>query len=35
MTVAKRTVPKELLGSLLADYRKQEDLIGVLLRDQN
>ena len=28
MTVAKRAVPKELLDSLLADYRKPEDLIG-------
>ncbi len=28
MTVAKRSVPKELLDSLLADYRKPEDLIG-------
>ena len=28
MTVAKRVVPKELLDSLLADYRKPEDLIG-------
>jgi putative transposase len=28
MTVAKKAVPKELLGSLLADYRKPEDLIG-------
>jgi putative transposase len=28
MTVAKKGVPKELLGSLLADYRKPEDLIG-------
>lgn len=28
MTVAKKAVPKELLDSLLADYRKPEDLIG-------
>jgi putative transposase len=28
MTVAKRVVPKELLDSLLAEYRKPEDLIG-------
>ena len=28
MTVAKRALPKELLDSLLADYRKPEDLIG-------
>ena len=28
MTVAKKVVPKELLDSLLADYRKPEDLIG-------
>ena len=28
MTVEKKTVPKELLDSLLADYRKPEDLIG-------
>ena len=28
MTVAKKAVPKELLNSLLADYRKPEDLIG-------
>jgi putative transposase len=28
MTVAKKDVPKELLDSLLADYRKPEDLIG-------
>jgi len=28
MTVGKRAVPKELLDSLLADYRKPEDLIG-------
>ncbi len=26
MTVAKKAVPKELLDSLLADYRKPEDL---------
>ncbi len=28
MTVTKKAVPKELLDSLLADYRKPEDLIG-------
>ena len=28
MTVGKKAVPKELLDSLLADYRKPEDLIG-------
>jgi len=28
MAVAKKAVPKELLDSLLADYRKPEDLIG-------
>lgn len=28
MTVPKKAVPKELLDSLLADYRKPEDLIG-------
>jgi putative transposase len=28
MTVAKKAVPKELIASLLADYRKPEDLIG-------
>jgi putative transposase len=28
MTVANRSVSKELLDSLLADYRKPEDLIG-------
>jgi len=28
MTVAKKAVPKESLDSLLADYRKPEDLIG-------
>ena len=28
MTVAKKVVPKELIASLLADYRKPEDLIG-------
>ena len=28
MTVSKKAVPKELLDSLLADYRKPEDLIG-------
>ena len=28
MTVGKKVVPKELLDSLLADYRKPEDLIG-------
>ena len=28
MTVAKKAVPEELLNSLLADYRKPEDLIG-------
>jgi len=28
MTVAKKAVPKEWLDSLLADYRKPEDLIG-------
>ena len=28
MTVEKKAVPKELLDSLLADYRKPEDLIG-------
>jgi putative transposase len=28
MTVAKKAVPKDLLDSLLADYRKPEDLIG-------
>jgi len=28
MTVAKKAVPKELLNSLLADYRQPEDLIG-------
>lgn len=28
MTVAKKAVPKELLDSLLVDYRKPEDLIG-------
>lgn len=28
MTVGKKAVPKELLNSLLADYRKLEDLIG-------
>ena len=28
MTVAKKAVPQELLDSLLADYRKPEDLIG-------
>ena len=28
MTVAKKAVPKELLDSLLADYRKPEDLLG-------
>ena len=28
MAVAKKVVPKELLDSLLADYRKPEDLIG-------
>ena len=27
MTVGKKAVPKELLDSLLADYRKPEDLI--------
>lgn len=28
MTVTKKAVLKELLDSLLADYRKPEDLIG-------
>lgn len=28
MTVAKHDVPPELLASLLANYRKPEDLIG-------
>jgi putative transposase len=28
MTVTKKAVPKELIASLLADYRKPEDLIG-------
>jgi putative transposase len=28
MTAGKKAVPKELLDSLLADYRKPEDLIG-------
>jgi len=28
MTVSKKAVPKELLDSLLADFRKPEDLIG-------
>lgn len=28
MAVAKKAVPKELLDSLLAEYRKPEDLIG-------
>lgn len=28
MTVVKKAVPKELIASLLADYRKPEDLIG-------
>ena len=28
MTVGKKAVPKELIASLLADYRKPEDLIG-------
>lgn len=28
MAVAKKAAPKELLDSLLADYRKPEDLIG-------
>jgi putative transposase len=28
MTVAKKAVPKDLIASLLADYRKPEDLIG-------
>ncbi len=28
MTVTKKAVPKALLDSLLADYRKPEDLIG-------
>lgn len=28
MAVTKEAVPKELLDSLLADYRKPEDLIG-------
>ena len=28
MTVPKKAVPKELVESLLADYRKPEDLIG-------
>jgi len=28
MAVAKKAVPKELLDSILADYRKTEDLIG-------
>ena len=28
MTVAKKAVPKELIASLVADYRKPEDLIG-------
>jgi putative transposase len=28
MAVAKNAVPKELLDSLLAEYRKPEDLIG-------
>lgn len=28
MTVGKKVVPKELPDSLLADYRKPEDLIG-------
>lgn len=34
MAVAKKVVPKELLDSLLAEYRKPEDLIGenVLLK---
>ena len=28
MTVAKKALPKKLLDSLLAEYRKPEDLIG-------
>ncbi len=28
MTVAKKAVPNELIDSLLADYKKPEDLIG-------
>lgn len=28
MTVAKKAVPKDLLDSLLADYRKPEDVTG-------
>jgi len=29
MTTKKHEVPQELLASLLADYKKPEDLIGV------